>query len=93
MTVEPPTPPVVPLADEIMYRGYRIQLASYAVGAAWSPRAVVAAKTGDGAWHPTPLYSTSSVKFPTRADADRHALDVATTWIDAQVTPARPLRA
>ena len=83
-------PPVAQLADEIMYKGYRIELGSYAVGnGAWSPRAVVAVKTDDGAWRPTPLYSTSSAKFPTRDEADRRALDVATAWIDAAVGSPR----
>lgn len=79
-----PPSPVDHFPDEIMYKGYRVEPGSYAVGhGSWSPRVVVSVRTGDGAWRPTPLYSTSSAKFPTRAEADRRALDVATAWIDA----------
>jgi hypothetical protein len=66
----------------MMYKGHRIELGSYAVGAAWSPRAVVSVRTDEGAWQRTPLYATSSAKFPTRHEADRSALDVARVWID-----------
>jgi hypothetical protein len=80
----PPAPsrPPVPDAD-ITYRGYRIQPGSYASPrSGWSPRAVVSAK-GPGGWaQGSPLYGTNTAKFPTREEADRHALDVARAWID-----------
>ena len=85
-----PAPPVAPLSDEIIYKGYRIEPGSYAVGnGAWSPRVVVSVRTDEGSWRRTPLYATSSAKFPTRAEADRRALDVATAWIDAAVESPR----
>jgi hypothetical protein len=82
-------PPSTPLGDTIIYKGYRIELGSYAVGhGTWSPRAVVAVKTDAGAWQSTPLYSTSSAKFSTQSEADRRALEVATAWIDAHAEPS-----
>ena len=85
-----PPPPVVQLSDEIMYKGYRIEPGSYSVGhGAWSPRVVVSVKTADGAWRPTPLYATSSARFQARDEADRRALEVAKTWIDAAVESRR----
>lgn len=83
---EPVTgPSVAQLAEETTYKGHHIEMGSYSVGAAWSPRAVVSVKTEDGAWRRTPLYATSSAKFPTRHEADRSALDVARAWVDAAV--------
>ena len=87
-----PITPVAPAAEmpsELMYKGHQIELGSYAVGAAWSPRAVVGVRT-DGAWQRTPLYATSSAKFPTRHEADLRALDVAKGWIDTAVARQRP---
>ena len=78
-----PVPTVAQLSEEMMYKGHQIEAGSYSVGAAWSPRAVVSVKTDDGAWRRTPLYATSSAKFPTRHEADRSALDVAKAWVDA----------
>src|SRR5215831_17628442 len=81
-----PPSPLVDLPREIMYKGYRIEPGSYIVGhGEWSPRVVVSVKSAEGAWRPTPIYSPSSAKFPTRAEADRRALDLATAWIDAAV--------
>lgn len=78
-----PMTPMTELADEMVYKGHRIELGSYSVGnVAWSPRAVVSVRTADG-WRRTPLYATSSARFPTRHEADRSALDVAKAWIDA----------
>jgi hypothetical protein len=78
-----PLPPIAELPDETLYKGHRIELGSYSVGnVAWSPRAVVSVRTADG-WRKTPLYATSSARFPTRHEADRSALDVAKAWIDA----------
>ena len=87
-----PPPPVVPPVDPtIMYKGHRIEAGSYCVGSvSWSPRAVVAVKTIDGAWQRTPLYATSSAKFPTQQEADGRALDVAKAWIDAALEKQRP---
>ena len=85
-----PIAPTVELPSELMYKGHQIELGSYAVGAAWSPRAVVGVKATDGAWQRTPLYATSSAKFPTRHEADRRALDVAKGWIDTAVARQRP---
>jgi hypothetical protein len=83
-------PPVAPrVDDDIVYKGYRVEPGSYVVGhGVWSPRAVVSWKTAEGSWQRTPLYATSSAKFPTRDEADRRALDVARAWIDA--TGERP---
>jgi hypothetical protein len=90
-TAPAPPPPVVQLPDELMYKGHQIEAGSYSVGsAAWSPRAVVSVKTGDGAWQRTPLYATSSARFLTRHEADRSALAVAKAWIDAAVERQRP---
>ena len=79
-------PPTVSPPSDVTYRGYRIEPASYYVnGTAWSPRVIVSAPT-DGGWSPrAPLYSPSTVKFPTCAEADRRALDVARAWIDTAV--------
>ena len=78
-----PTPVVVQPSD-IIYKGYRVEPGSYCVGhGGWSPRVVVSLKTEEGAWRATPLYATSSAKWPTRDEADRRALDVAKAWIDA----------
>jgi hypothetical protein len=84
-----PVPPVAQLVEELMYKGHQIEAGSYSVGAAWSPRAVVSVKTGDGAWQRTPLYATSSARFPTRHEADRSALAVAKAWIDSAVERQR----
>ena len=44
-----PPSPVAHLTEELMYKGHQIEAGSYAVGsAAWSPRAVVSVRTGDG---------------------------------------------
>ena len=76
-------------ADEITYKGYRIEPESYHVNStAWSARAVVSVRT-EGLWsRQAPLYSTNTARFPTRDEADRCALDVARAWIDAAI--ARP---
>ena len=86
-----PPPPAIPLAEETIHKGRRIELGSYSVGnVSWSPRAVVSIKNAEGAWQRTPLYATSSAKFPTRQEADRRALDVAKAWIDADVERRGP---
>jgi hypothetical protein len=75
----------------MMYKGHEIEAGSYSVGStAWSPRAVVSVKSVDGAWQRTPLYATSSARFPTRHEADRRAIDVARAWIDAALAQQRP---
>ena len=84
-----PAPPPAPLPQETMYKGYRIEVGSYAAGHGWSPRVVVSLQSVSGGWQHTPLYATSSAKFPSRADADRRALDVATEWIDAEAEQRR----
>ena len=89
-----PVVPTTQLLDEMMYKGHQIELGSYSVGSVnWSPRAVVSVKSDDGAWQRTPLYATSSVKFPTRQEADRSALDVAKVWIDALIARQRTAEA
>ena len=93
MTIGSPAPHVPapgPAADEIMYKGYRIEPESYYVNrTAWSPRVVVSLKTDDGWLRQTPLYSTKTTRFPTRDEADRSALDVARAWIDTAVERPR----
>jgi hypothetical protein len=92
MTGTSPAPPspVAHLTEELMYKGHQIEAGSYAVGsAAWSPRAVVSVRTVDGAWQRTPLYATSSARFPTRHEADHSALIVAKAWVDAAVERQR----
>jgi len=75
----------------MMYKGHQIEAGSYCVGSvAWSPRAVVSVKSADGAWQRTPLYATSSAKFPTQQEADRRAIDVARAWIDTTLEQQRP---
>lgn len=88
----PPGPPVAqPVDQPMMYKGHQIEAGSYCVGSvAWSPRAVVSVRSVDGAWQRTPLYSTSSAKFPTQHEADRRAIDVARAWIDATLERQRP---
>src|SRR5262249_52439369 len=82
--------PIADLPHEIMYKGCRIEPGSYIAGhGQWSPCVVVSVKSAEGAWRPTPLYSLSSAKFPTCAEADRRALDLATAWIDARVQAPR----
>ena len=74
-----------------MYKGHQIEAGSYCVGSvSWSPRAVVSVKTSDGAWKRTPLYATSSAKFPTQQEADGRALDVARAWIDTELERQGP---
>jgi hypothetical protein len=86
----PSASPLLEVPAEVMYKGYRIAPGSYVVGhGAWSPRAVVSMKSAEGEWRSTPLYPTSSAKFPTRAEADRRALDVAIAWVDAAIPPRR----
>ena len=82
----PALPAPAPLPDEITYRGYRIEPGSYAVNSiAWSPRVVVSTRA-DGSWvRGTPLYSPNAVRFPTRDEADRRALEVAKAWVDAAI--------
>ena len=79
-------PVAVSVAAEMTYKGYRIEPASYGVNTAtWSPRAVVSVRT-DGTWaRLTPLYSTSTARFPTRDEADLNAVAVAKAWIDRAV--------
>jgi len=78
-----PPPVSKPIDQAIMYKGHQIEAGSYCVGSvSWSPRAVVSIKNVDGGWQRTPLYATSSVKFPTQHEADSRALDVAKAWID-----------
>ncbi len=85
-----PVAPAVQLPSELMYKGHQIELGSYSVGQNWSPRAVVGLKIDGGAWQRTPIYATSSAKFPTRHEADLRALDVAKTWVDNAVARQRP---
>lgn len=86
-----PVPAVVEFPSDLMYKGHRIELGSYSVGSVhWSPRAVVSVKNDEGAWHRTPIYATSSAKFPTRHEADLRAMDVAKTWIDTALAQRRP---
>jgi hypothetical protein len=83
-------PPASPPSEEITYKGYRIEPESYAVShTAWSPRVVVSLWIEKRWSRQAPLYSTSAVKFPTRDEADRHALDVARAWIDTAVERQR----
>lgn len=93
VTTGPPattTPPESSPSDEITYKGYRVEPGSYAVNSsAWSPRVVVSLKTDEGSSPRMPLYSTNAAKFPTRAEADRRALDVARAWIDTAVEQQR----
>lgn len=73
-------------ADVTVYKGYRIEPASYGVNTAtWSPRVVISVQT-DGVWSRlAPVYSSNATRFPTRDEADRCALDVARAWIDRTV--------
>lgn len=85
-----PEPTKAPLAahpqDGITYKGYRVEPGSYCVSTgAWFPRVVVSLRTEDGSSRRTPLYATNAAKWPTRDEADRHALDVARAWIDAAI--------
>jgi hypothetical protein len=76
--------------EEITYKGYRVEPASYCVSTgAWSPRVVVSLKTEDGSSPRTPLYATNTARWPTRDEADRRALDVARAWIDAAIARQR----
>jgi hypothetical protein len=85
---------MVQVAHEIMYKGYRIEPGSYAVGSgSWSPRVVVSLQAADGSWKRTPLYATSSAKFSSRDEADRRSLGVAHAWIDAAVAQRRAVDA
>ncbi|HET9489827.1 MAG TPA: hypothetical protein VFR64_08750 [Methylomirabilota bacterium] len=79
-----PAPSLPP--DEITYRGYRIQPESYSINrTAWSPRVVVSMRI-DGHWaQAMPLYSPRVVRFSSREEADRCALEVAKAWIDTTV--------
>jgi hypothetical protein len=88
----PTPPPLAPLVDEVMmYKGHQIEAASYCVGnVAWSPRAVVSVRTEGGAWERTPLYATSTARFPTRHEADHKAVDVAKAWVDAALAERQP---
>jgi hypothetical protein len=73
-------------AEEITYKGYRIEPESYSVNSTtWSARAVVSVKTVHGWSRQTPLYSSNTTRFPTRDEADRCALEVARAWVDAAV--------
>jgi hypothetical protein len=87
--IDPPAPPAHPVphvSEELTYRGYRIEPGSYSVNSvSWSPRVVVSLKTDAGGSPKIPLYATSTARFPTRDEADRHALDVARAWIDTTV--------
>jgi hypothetical protein len=42
----------------------------------------VSVRTDEGWTRGTPLYSPTAVRFPTRDEADRRALEVAKEWID-----------
>ena len=79
-----------PPAGEITYKGYRIEPESYSINTtAWSPRVVVSTRI-DGRWaREQPLYSPNAVRFPTRDEADRRALEVAKAWIDLTVQTRR----
>ena len=80
------TPVPRPAPDEITYRGYRIEPESYSINrTAWSPRVIVSTRI-DGGWgRAMPLYSSRAVRYPTREEADRCALEVAKAWIDTTV--------
>lgn len=89
-SAETPAPPANRPEDGITYRGYRVEPASYCVSTgAWSPRVVVSLQTEDGSSPRTPLYATNAARWPTRDEADRHALDVARVWIDAAIERQR----
>lgn len=80
-------PPQAQARSEITYRGYRIEPESYAIHAnAWAPRVVVSRGTAEGEPQRTPLYSPRTATYPTRDEADQHALNVAQAWIDAAIT-------
>jgi hypothetical protein len=85
-TIVSPVSPAAPISDEVTYKGYRIEVASYGVSSTtWSPRAVVSVRTEDNWSRLSPLYATNTARFPTRDEADRCALDVARAWIDTAV--------
>lgn len=82
----PPAPREPRQPEELSYKGYRIEPGSYSVNStAWSPRVVVSRQTDEGSSPKIPLYATSTARFPTRDEADRHALDVARAWIDTTI--------
>lgn len=63
------------------YRGYRVEPRSEQLpSGAWAPKAVVTMERG-GTVKITPLSPDKTVEFPTREEADRYALDMATRWI------------
>src|SRR5215813_6636156 len=69
-------PPAVNLQDGMTYKGYRVEPASYCVSTgAWSPRVLVSLLTEDRSSPRTPLYATNAARWPSRDEADRHALD------------------
>jgi len=83
-------PPAAQPQDEITYKGYRVEPASYCISSgAWSPRVVVSVRTEDGSSARTPLYATNTARWPTRDEADRRALAVARAWIDAAIKRQR----
>jgi hypothetical protein len=87
----PESPVVQPVEQAMMYKGHQIEAGSYCVrSVAWSPRAIVSVMSAEGAWQRTPLYSTSSARFPTQHEADRCAIDIARAWIDATLERHRP---
>lgn len=83
-------PPQPESIDEITYRGYRIEPASYGVNTAtWSPRVVVSTRTEDSWSRLAPLYATNTARFKSREEADLSALDIAKTWIDRAIERGR----
>ena len=70
---------------ELIYKGHRIEPASYQVNnASWPPRVIISVKEGGGWARQVPLYATSAAKFPTREQADIAAIEVAKAWIDTR---------
>jgi hypothetical protein len=75
----------------LVYKGHRIEPASYAVNnVAWSPRVVVSVREGRGWARQVPLYATSAAKFRSREEADLAAIEVAKAWIDTELGRHRP---
>ena len=85
-----PQQPSASPSDEVTYKGYRVEPASYCISTgAWFPRVVVSVRTEDGSSTRTPLYATNSARWPTRDEADRRALTVARARIDAAIKRQR----
>ena len=73
------------MAEDVQYRGWKIERQSYkSERALWHPKALVSIRDG-GNVHEHHVTAPPDVVYATERDADAHAIEMAKKWIDERV--------